>query len=350
MFKSSEVEYDVRCLVIVQCDSGHLHGDLIACARHRIYDLRAKADKMLATHVLFIVHLPQQVSSSSFVSFQGDPWISSHIDDLRQPSDTVVSTKEGIVMTISEVFLGQELFELSIHKQPHEIIHSQRSPLFRRLHTCIQAAASRLKDSTIKRSTKRVDILVHLIPNEFPIVPGLPLIIALNLVKMLELFPFNFLFADITQFHGLLIIHIFKVLQEQDLTNEGGKEWVIKEAMNPRSLQHGGTFRNALSRKVDEVIIPIFSEIIASIDQNFNLDLIDPKNSNHSLTLFWINMFGTIQFDYADMLAPREQVPGIGCRKAGEDYKCELPFSWLVHEAVDCQWNNAKSLAGNKYL
>ena len=94
------------------------------------------------------------------------------------------------------------------------------------------------------------------------------------------------------------------------------------------------------------MVIPIFSEIIASIDQNFNLDLIDPKNSNPSRTLFWINMFRIIQFNYADMLAPREQVPGIGGRKAGEDYKCELPFSWLVHEIIDSQWNNAKSTAG----
>lgn len=273
--KENEIMCEERCLVIIQCDSGHLHGDLIACARHRIYDLRAKADTMLATHVLFIVHLPQQVSSSSFVSFQGDPWISSHIDDLRQPSDTVVSTKEAIGMTISELFLGQlnpQGFELSIGRQasssssggdtgrtedvlsdddeffdalenvedtcsedegktlqesvddntdgnsqvyetsspipedkemecdedhstemmeidtinkPTLVIaslqtkepayqeSSQRSPLFRRLHTCIQAAASRLKDSTIKRSTKRVEILVQLIPKDLPIAPGL---------------------------------------------------------------------------------------------------------------------------------------------------------------------------------
>ena len=47
------------------------------------------------------------------------------------------------------------------------------SPLFRRLHGCIQAAASRLKDSSTKRSTKRVEILVHLIPKELPSEPGL---------------------------------------------------------------------------------------------------------------------------------------------------------------------------------
>ena len=155
--------------------------------------------------------------------------------------------------------------------------------------------------------------------------------------------------VDTTQFHGLLISHIFQVLQERDQNKEGEKEWVVKEAMNPRSLQHGGTFRNALSRKIDEVIIPIFSEVIASIDQNYNLDLIDPKGSESPLTQFWLSMFrecGVLQFSYTDMITPREQVPGVGGRKAREDYKCELPFSWVVHEAMDSQLENARSSAG----
>ncbi len=119
--------------------------------------------------------------------------------------------------------------------------------------------------------------------------------------------------------------------------------------MDPRSLQHGGTFRNVLSRRVDEVIIPIFSEIIASIDQNYNLDLIGSESVNIPLTQFWLSMFrecGAMQFSYADMIAARELVPGVGGRKSGEDYKCELPFSWLIHEAVDSQWNNALTTSG----
>lgn len=140
-----------------------------------------------------------------------------------------------------------------------------------------------------------------------------------------------------------------EVLQERDLIREDDKEWVVREAMNARSLQHGGTFRNALSRKVDEVVIPIFSEIIAVIDQNYNLDLIDPKSNNLLLSRFWLSMFregSVMQFNYADMIAPREQVPGVGGRKAEEDYKCHLPFSWLIHKAVDSQWNNAKTSSG----
>lgn len=309
MFKISEDRAPEKCLVIIQCDSGHLNGDLIACARYRIYDLRAKADDRQITHVLFIIHLPHHIANSSFVGFQGDPWISSHIDDLRPTSDNAVSANEAIGLSISELFLGRlksneaslqatgsthtmpqgfsdnrdesvemrnasfsedeaeeqegdermltedeierdegregrwahsvqdedmeaeevlgssresagpdmvvedieseevedERSSRSLNRENNneiELAHDPsssdallshgrpsvplqmqivqachdeqptRSPLFRRLHGSIQEAASRLKDSSTKRSTKRVEILVHLIPKEPPKIPG----------------------------------------------------------------------------------------------------------------------------------------------------------------------------------
>lgn len=183
MFKISEDQTPEKRLVIIQCDSGHLNGDLIACARYRIYDLRAKADDKQTTHVLFIIHLPHHVANSSFVGFQGDPWISSHIDDLRPTSDNAVSANEAIGLTISELFLGRPKAPILPARMPlssdedmvqafHEETLPSRSPLFRRLHSSIQAAASRLKDSSTKRSTKRVEILVHLIPKEPPKILG----------------------------------------------------------------------------------------------------------------------------------------------------------------------------------
>ena len=159
-------------LVVIQCDSYHTMGDLIACARYRIHDFKAKAGNLNAeqvTHVLFIIYLPQHSVDSSLVGFQGDPWISSHIDDLRVTTDASVLTNEAIQLSISELFCP--------------IIHSQdaagysaplsrpirvRHPLYRRLHMCIQQAVSRLLDLSTKRSTKRVQILVNLIPREPP--------------------------------------------------------------------------------------------------------------------------------------------------------------------------------------
>ena len=187
-FKLSEDSCPEKRLVIIQCDSGHLNGDLIACARYRIHDLKIKADKEQITHVLFIIHLPHQVRNSSFVGFQGHPWISSYIDDLRPTTDYVVSANVALGKTISEIFLESnnpdpqaesasqgddnsvnEGFERQINnKETHSKAEtvSSGSILFCRLHGCIQAAVSKLNDATAKRSIKRIEIMANLIPKE----------------------------------------------------------------------------------------------------------------------------------------------------------------------------------------
>ena len=53
--------------------------------------------------------------------------------------------------------------------------------------------------------------------------------------------------------------HILSVLKERDKIVQE-REWVLMEAMNEKRLQCGGTFRNVLSRKLDEVVVPIFAE------------------------------------------------------------------------------------------
>lgn len=154
---------------------------------------------------------------------------------------------------------------------------------------------------------------------------------------------------DTTKFHGILIKHISKVLRERDDIRVDEKNWVVREAMDPKSLQQGGTFRNVLSRKTDKVIIPIFSEIISVIDQNYNLNLVDPKKDNELLSKFWLRIFNNpqiMQFSYSDMVTLREQIPGLGGRKSGEDFMCELPFSWLIFNALQSQWDTVKSSVG----
>lgn len=166
--------------MIIQCDSGLMTGDLIACARYRIYDLKAKAvAKETTTHVLFVIHLPRNKNNSSFVGFQGDPWVSFHIDDLRPTSDVSISVKDAISMKISELFIGnrhkdssEDELDLpedvsSIENEPIELQRfsdiERKTTCNRRLHGCIQAAASKLKDTT-RRCTERLTLLVRLIP------------------------------------------------------------------------------------------------------------------------------------------------------------------------------------------
>ena len=59
------------------------------------------------THVLFVIHLPQLEVKSQFVGFQGDPWISVHIDDLRSTSEATVIPEQALITKISELFIGE---------------------------------------------------------------------------------------------------------------------------------------------------------------------------------------------------------------------------------------------------
>ena len=145
--------------------------------------------------------------------------------------------------------------------------------------------------------------------------------------------------------------HIHRLLNERDQIIGNERNWVLNQALNTRKLQNGGTFQNVLTRKLDEVLVPIFSEIIALVDRNYNLDRLDPQIENSPLSQFWLAMFknsAIVQLHYEDMATRgrhREQVPGAGGRMAEEDFKCQLPFSWLVKEAVDALWHSAKSTA-----
>ena len=101
-------------LLIIQCDSGHLYGDLIACARYRVDDEREKANLQRGpgqgtTHVLFIIHFPRRgvdkdKESSSFVGFQGGAWISAHIDDICTPTEAALTLDQALSAPISELF------------------------------------------------------------------------------------------------------------------------------------------------------------------------------------------------------------------------------------------------------
>ncbi len=104
-------------LLILQCDAGHLFGDLIACARYRIDDEREKAFRLRekneykgVTHVLSIVHLPRRVWSRhkkafSFVGFQGGSWISSHIDDIHVFAESGLNLNDAMsAPIISQLF------------------------------------------------------------------------------------------------------------------------------------------------------------------------------------------------------------------------------------------------------
>ena len=58
------------------------------------------------THVVFIIHLPVQVANSTFVGFQGDPWVSCHIDQLRPSDKNAITLEVAQGVSVSQVFYG----------------------------------------------------------------------------------------------------------------------------------------------------------------------------------------------------------------------------------------------------
>ena len=145
-------------ILIIQCDCGHLHSDLIACARYRVIDKvvipqsekkaedttqaknefkgnkkedttqaenESKGNKSEDTiqaknepdsnnssksvckstvHVVFIIQLPRLAGGTSFVGFQGGDWLSVHLDDLRPLRENELSFQSAIQCSIGKIF------------------------------------------------------------------------------------------------------------------------------------------------------------------------------------------------------------------------------------------------------
>ena len=118
-------------ILIIQCDYGHLHSNLIACARHKVIDVIVvpqssgkenetedsdkaksksesnKSNKLgskFSVHVVFIVQLPRIAGGTNFVGFQGGIWWSVHLDDLRPLKENELSFQSAIQCSISEIF------------------------------------------------------------------------------------------------------------------------------------------------------------------------------------------------------------------------------------------------------
>ena len=137
------------------------------------------------------------------------------------------------------------------------------------------------------------------------------------------------------------------------------RNWAFFESIESRKLRQSGTFRNCLSRRFDEIIVPIFAEILSIIDKNYNLNLIHGEPDQSSLTAqLWLGIFANNQicrFSYSDIITKGQQqrqhndrirVPGIGKLLASPEYKCKFPFSWLIRDAINSRWNDAAASAG----
>ena len=114
--------------------------------------------------------------------------------------------------------------------------------------------------------------------------------------------------------------------------------------MKRTSLRNGGTFKNVLARRLDHVVKPIFAEVIAFIDSNCNLNFLQPGDSSTPLSHLWLKIFCCPGIEHKlsyQRMKTRQKV-------LIEEFEGQFPFSWLVKEAIDNLWEEAKAIAGHK--
>ena len=149
-------------------------------------------------------------------------------------------------------------------------------------------------------------------------------------------------------FYAILVSHIHRMLKEREEVYKDSDDWIIQEAMNINHLQTGGTFKNVLARKLDEVIVPCFAKIIAFLDQNCNLNLLQGVPPVAPLSEFWLSVCASKQAQeelrFADIVGTHKLV------MKGDNFACKFPFYWLVKDLMDSQWDSARSTGGKLHL
>ena len=203
-----------------------------------------------------------------------------------------------------------------------------------RLNSCIQAAASRLQDSSQnnQRAAERVRLLIQVIPRK----PTFPLGKYCYYVLCL-----HSLYTEPGTFYDILVAHIHRMLCERETVYQDD-DWVLVEAMNMHHLQTGGTFMNVLTRKLDDIIVPCLAEIIAFVDRRSNLSLLQIEPS--PLSQFWLKLFASNRSEEA--LRFTDMVTNQKVQMMDENFACEFPFSWLVKELLDSLWDSALNTGG----
>ena len=146
--------------------------------------------------------------------------------------------------------------------------------------------------------------------------------------------------------NGLLdLVHRVLTQKESQSIDERNK-WFQDEAIKGDNIQECGTFRRALSYRIEKEVVPIFSCIIDRIDSNSNLALIS-ENIEWKVKL-WLQLFQCkdfVQLDFKDLSSPVEG--DTSARKQRSClFTCWFPFSDVVcskvSSVVNTQQNNSK--------
>ena len=320
-------------LLIIQCDSGHQHADLIACARYRVLDEMAReSHPKKITHTVFIIGLPRKSGGTMFVSFQGGKWESYHMDSLIPPKDSFFTIEKALDMSIHDILLecynnDKELFQSKVQSciSPTSLLRFSNVPTESTLQR--YDILSQLVNSSENGNINEADSS-HQLTCEF-------LIVAIRMFSMFSVLCLR-IHTGQYDFYGALHLHIFKILKAKrnaDLQLHK-KEWAISQAMKCQDLHKNGSFKNLLSYTVDQKIVMALDIFLNTVDQYCNLHLL--KSENFVISNLWFKIFEDGDL-FLNVTSELENVT-TGNKNIGlTTFKCQFPFFWLIVNSIENQ-------------
>ena len=118
-------------------------------------------------------------------------------------------------------------------------------------------------------------------------------------------------------------------------------DWIQHIANCRDNLQSSGTFRKAVNLYINSVVTPILSELIAYMDRNGNLELLN-NEKDEFFTQIWQDLFLNEEIfvtHYGSTLLPRRRVPVISDGLGGRFFQVKFPFSFLIQDDTEKLWS-----------
>ncbi|XP_068434126.1 E3 ubiquitin-protein ligase rnf213-alpha isoform X2 [Clinocottus analis] len=327
-------------ILLIQCDFDEAShsANLIASAKYSsINEINKMAQESRGSRVFvyFITRLPRVEGGTSYVGFQGGPWRSVHIDDLRRSNDIVSDIKVLQSMTISQLFeTKMSESEAMEHdylytENEQEEAESKENGCYNVVDTtalvrsCVQSAVGMLRDQVESglRSTQRVEILLTLLSDSDEVKAE---------------------FLQTVKRH----LHLLLATRDGNTFSSIKSNWVVKEASNIDALQEGGTFRHTLWKRVRTVVVPILAQLLSVIDRDQNLDILLDENCGEFVKRLWLDIFGNdklleIPHLTLDHNAETRTILVQNYIAQDRNVSCSMPFSWRIKDYLEELWVHA---------
>ncbi|XP_063296796.1 E3 ubiquitin-protein ligase RNF213-like [Pelobates fuscus] len=299
---------------------------LVASAKYAtLNEINKVNHKEVSVLVCFITKLARMQGGTSYDGFCGGLWRSIHIDDLRKSKDMVSDITALQNLTISQLFQVKEvgnqheITEGEIDEdEPSEVLDSTTL-----IRSCVQNSIGMLRDgqSSVSRSTKRVDILIQLLSTE----------------------------GDLNaSFLKVLKVRLHNILKTQEENSYNPQTWVVRVASNLKALQEAGTFRQTLWKRIQTAVTPILSHLLSIVDCDANLDILHIPEVADYVKSLWMFIFSdevflNISYNCNERRLPSNIIPVYHNMNLPLWRRNFMPFSWRIKDYLEGKWVQAQN-------